>query len=82
VVEFLAWQFDLEWLRRPLPVFPAIFPWTIIGFLATSLVIILLALAVKTGSARLEWAGKILAVTLGLVVSVFLLEYALSRPVS
>jgi CheY-like chemotaxis protein len=52
------------------------FSWTVIGFLTTSLVIILLALAVKTDSARWEWAGKLLAVSLGLVVSQMLQEAA------
>jgi hypothetical protein len=51
-VQYLAWQFDLEWLRRPLPLFPAIFPWTIVLFFATSLILVSLALAVRTDSVR------------------------------
>jgi signal transduction histidine kinase len=73
---------DLEWLRRPLPVFPAIFPWTVVVFFGTSLVLIFLALALKTGSVQYQAAGKALGVIFGLVASVFLLEYGVSRPVS
>jgi hypothetical protein len=34
-VQYLAWQFDLEWLRRAVPLFLAIYPWTIVGFFGT-----------------------------------------------
>jgi signal transduction histidine kinase/CheY-like chemotaxis protein len=78
----LAWQLDLEWLRRPLLVFPAIFPWTVVVFFATSVVLICLALALRTGSAQYQAAGKALGVIVGLVASVFLLEYAFRKPVS
>jgi hypothetical protein len=49
-VQYLAWRFDLEWLRHPSPVFPAIFPWTIVLFFATSLILVFLVLAVRTGA--------------------------------
>jgi signal transduction histidine kinase/DNA-binding response OmpR family regulator len=80
--QFLAWQFDLEWLRRPLPLFPAIFPWTIVGFFATSLVLIFFALAVRIGSAPYQTVSKALGVIIGLVAFAFLLEYAFRSPVS
>ena len=51
-------------------------------FFGTSLVLIFLALALKTGSAQYQAAGKALGVIFGLVASVFLLEYGFSRPVS
>jgi signal transduction histidine kinase len=81
-VQYLAWQFDLEWLRRPLPVFPAIFPWTIVLFFATSLILVSLALAVRTGSVRYQAIGKALSLLIALITIGFLLEYAFRNPVS
>jgi hypothetical protein len=81
-VQYLTWQLDLEWLRRPLPVFPAIFPWTIVLFFATSLILVFLALAVRTGSVRYQAIGKALGLLIGLITIGFLLEYALRNPVS
>jgi hypothetical protein len=80
--EYSAWCFDLEWLRRPLPNFPAIFPWTTVMFFGTSLVLILLALAVRTGSARYQATAKAWAVSIGLLAAVFLLEYMVRKSVS
>jgi signal transduction histidine kinase len=51
-------------------------------FFATSLVLIFLGLAVRTGSARYQATAKALGLTIGLVASVFLLEYTLRHPVS
>jgi hypothetical protein len=81
-VQYLAWQFDLEWLRRPLPVFPAIFPWTIALFFATSLTLVLLALAVRANSLRYQAIGKALGLLIGSIALGFLLEYGLRNPVS
>jgi signal transduction histidine kinase/CheY-like chemotaxis protein len=62
--------------------FPAIFPWTIVGFFGTSLVLVFLALAVATGSAKYQMTAKALGVIIGLGAFAFLLEYALRKPVS
>ena len=80
-VQYLAWQFNLEWLRRPIHLFPAIYPWTIAGFFGTSLVLIFLAFAVRTGLTRYQVVAKALGITIGLVAVVFLLEHALHKPV-
>jgi signal transduction histidine kinase/DNA-binding response OmpR family regulator len=82
VVQDLAWQFDLEWLRRPLPVFPAIFPWTIVLFFATSWVLVFLALALRTASSHYQLTAKALGLGIGFTSFVFLCEYALRKPVS
>ncbi|HEY0793594.1 MAG TPA: hypothetical protein VGD78_21210, partial [Chthoniobacterales bacterium] len=81
-LQYIAWQFDLAWLRRPIPAFPAIFPWTVIGFSGTSVLIILLASAVRTGSAGFQAAAKVIGVAIGLVSLAFLAEYLLGQPVS
>jgi hypothetical protein len=81
-VQYLAWLFDIEWLRRPLEAFTAIVPWTIVDFVGTSMVLVLLALAVRNDSARYQAAAKTLSVTIGLVACVFMLEYAFSAPLS
>jgi signal transduction histidine kinase len=39
-------------------VFPAIFPWTVAGFLAMSLVLVLLALAIRTGAVEYQMVAK------------------------
>ena len=82
LVQYAAWQYDLDWLRRPLPLFPAIFPWTIVGFLGTSLTLIFLALAVRRDDARYQVVGKGLGTVIGLIALVFLWEYACLKPVS
>jgi signal transduction histidine kinase/CheY-like chemotaxis protein len=80
--QFLAWQFDLEWLRRPLPSFPSIVPWSTVGFLVTSLVLLFLARAVRTGSPRFQAAAKVFGLAIGVAALVFLLEHALGWPIS
>jgi hypothetical protein len=32
-LQFMAWQFDVGWLRRPLPLFPVIVPWIVMALL-------------------------------------------------
>ena len=81
-VLYFAWLFNLQWLRRFLPLFPSIYPWTILGFFGTSLVLIFLALAVKSGSARYQIGARALGMTIGLVACVFLLEHLFSKPAS
>jgi hypothetical protein len=80
--QYLAWQFDLEWLRRPVPLFPAIYPWTIVGFFGTSLILVFLARATRTDSAHYQAAAKALGVTIGSVALVFLFEHVFSKPIS
>jgi hypothetical protein len=81
-LQYLAWQYDLEWLRRPIPIFPAIFPWTVTGFLTTSLVLLLLALTLRTGAAKCEVIAKAVGVIIALVSLVFILEYVFGKPLS
>jgi inositol transport system substrate-binding protein len=80
IVEFLAWQFDLEWLRRPLPVFPAIFPWTILGFLRKARAPMLnVSIEIAGGgprsqsSVRKTWQSRVgvVAVTCAVALGVF-----------
>jgi signal transduction histidine kinase/CheY-like chemotaxis protein len=78
--QYLAWQFDLTWLRRPLATFPSIVPWATVGFCVTSLILLLLALAIRTGSTRYQVAAKVFGTIIGLVASIFLLEYAFGKP--
>jgi signal transduction histidine kinase/CheY-like chemotaxis protein len=80
--QYSAWQFDLTWLRRPLPNFPSIVPWAAVGFCATSVVLVFLALAVRTGFAQFQAAIKWFGLTIGLVSFVFLLEHAFSEPIN
>ncbi len=82
VVLYWAWLDDLEWLRRLLPLFPAIYPWAIMGFFGTSLVLVFLALSVKADSAQFQGIAKVLGVIIGLVAFVFLLERVFSKPSS
>jgi signal transduction histidine kinase/CheY-like chemotaxis protein len=82
LTQYLAWQFDLEWLRRPLPTFPSIVPWSTVGFFITSLVLVLFALAVRTGFAPYQASAKAFGLTIGLVATVFLLEHALGKPIN
>src|SRR5580693_3391823 len=81
-VQFLAWQFNLGWLRRPLATFPSIVPWATVGFFTLALVVVFFALAVKAGSALYQTAAKALGLTIGLVALVFLLEHAFNKPIS
>ena len=72
--ELVAWQFDIDWLRRPLPIFLAVVPWGVVGFFLMSLIVIFFALAVRTGSAGFEISAKVLGAIIGLGFSCFLLE--------
>jgi hypothetical protein len=42
VLQFVAWQFDIGWVRRLLPPFLAIVPWSVVGFFLMSLIVIFL----------------------------------------
>jgi signal transduction histidine kinase len=81
-VEFLAWRFDLEFIRRPLPVFPAIFPWTIVGFFGISFVLLLLSTGLKPLGVECQGVAKGLAVIIALFASTFLVEYLVAIPLS
>ena len=82
VSQFLAWQFDLQWLRRPLPNFPSIVPWATLGFFFMALVLLFLGLTIRTGSASYQLAAKALALTIGAIALVFLWEHAFGKPIS
>jgi hypothetical protein len=81
-VQFLPWQFNLGWLRRPLATFPSIVPWATVGFFTLALVVVFFALAVKAGSALYQTAAKALGLTIGLVAFVFLVEHGFNKPIS
>lgn len=42
VLQFVAWQFDVGWVRRLSPPFLAIVPWSVVGFFLMSLIVIFL----------------------------------------
>jgi hypothetical protein len=78
-LQFVAWQLDVGWIRRPWPLLPAIVLWSVVAFFLMSQTVIFLTFAVRAGSARFEVSAKFLG-AIGLGFSGFLLEHLLKLP--